>query len=459
MASGAMRLDGAADRRALWRLGLVGAALYAMTLAGPSVHQRLGDLAFIALAVAQGLLVLLATRLAVGCRERLGLALILGIAVALRLALLPVPPHLSSDVYRYVWDGRVQGAGINPYRHVPEAPALEALRDEAVFPYINRRDYAVTIYPPAAQMLFALVNRVSDSVLAIKLALVACEAATVAVLVDLLRRLRLPATRVVAYAWHPLAVWEVAGSGHIDAAMVAATMLGLWFALVPGRRLLAACVLAVAALFKPFAALALSAAWQPRRRRGDWQAPAVALATAALLYLPYLSVGAGVLGFLPTYLGEERMDTGTGFWLVAAVEQFLGPVAWARPLYLAAGAALLGGLALAVPFGHDQGLEAKLRRLFWLVLAFVVLLSPNWPWYYLVLLPFVALFGPAPGWAATVCCFVLYDEIWHDLEVDFAVRDTVLNLVVLGALMSTLPRPRRPVRPGVATPAEEGPIP
>jgi hypothetical protein len=54
---------------------------------------------------------------------------------------------------------------------------------------------------------------------------------------------------------------------------------------------------------------------------------------------------------------------------------------------------------------------------------------------------------------------VLYDELRHDLEVDFAVRDTVLNLVVLGALMSTLPRPRRRVRPGVATPAEEGPIP
>ncbi len=444
MASGAMRLDGAADRRALWRLGLVGAALYAMTLAGPSVHQRLGDLAFIALAVAQGLLVLLATRLAVGCRERLGLALILGIAVALRLALLPVPPHLSSDVYRYVWDGRVQGAGINPYRHVPEAPALEALRDEAVFPYINRRDYAVTIYPPAAQMLFALVNRVSDSVLALKLALVACEAVTVAVLVDLLRRLRLPATRVVAYAWHPLAAWEVAGSGHIDAAMVAATMLGLWFALVPGRRLLAACILAAAALLKPFAALALSAAWQPRRRCGDWRAPAVALATAALLYLPYLSVGAGVLGFLPTYFREEHIDTDQGFWLVTTLQYATGPVAWASPLYLAAGAALIGGLALAVPFSRDQGLEARLRRLFWLFFAFLMLLSPNLPWYYMALLPFVALLGPAPGWAATICCFVLYDVVGADIEVDFAVRDTVLNLVVLAALVAALRSRRRP---------------
>ncbi len=143
------------------------------------------------------------------------------------------------------------------------------------------------------------MNRVSDGVLAVELALVACETVTVAVLVGSLRRLRLPATRVVAYAWHPLSIWEIAGNGHIDAAMVAAMSLGLWFALVPGRRLLAACVLSVAALLKPFAALALPAAWRPRDHRGDWRAPAVALATAALLYLPYLSVSAGVIGFLP----------------------------------------------------------------------------------------------------------------------------------------------------------------
>ena len=443
MASGAeLPTSEAPHRRALGKLGFIGATLVAMTVTGPSVHAELGDLAFIALAVTQGSLVLLATRLAGGCRERQGLAVVLGVALALRLALLFVPPHLSTDAYRYVWDGRVQGAGINPYRHVPEAAALEALRDEAVFPHINRRDYAVTIYPPAAQMLFALVNRVSDGLLAMKLALVACEAATVAVLLDLLRRLGRPAVRVVAYAWHPLAVWEIAGNAHIDAAMLAAMVLGLWLALVPGRRLIAAGVLAVAALLKPFAVLALSAAWQPRRHRGDWRAPAVALAVAALLYTPYLSVGAGVLGFLPTYLGEEHIDTGGGFWLVAALQHFAGPVPWAPPLYMAAGTVLVGGLALAVAFGRDQGLEAKLRRLFWLLFAFLMLLSPNLPWYYLALVPFVALFGPAPGWAATICCFVLYDVVWTDAAIDFAVRDTVLNLTVLIAVVVAL-RPRR----------------
>ena len=59
------------------------------------------------------------------------------------------PPFLSSDMYRYVWDGRVQVAGINPYRYVPADPALQSLRDDAIYPHINRADIARTIYPPS----------------------------------------------------------------------------------------------------------------------------------------------------------------------------------------------------------------------------------------------------------------------------------------------------------------------
>lgn len=86
-------------------------------------------------------------------------------------------------------------------------------------------------------------------------------------------------------------MWEIAGSGHIDAAMTAGMMLGLW------------------------AALALPAAWQP----WHWRAPAVAVAVAALLYGPCLSVGAGVLGFMPAYVAEENSASAEAFWLVGAI--------------------------------------------------------------------------------------------------------------------------------------------
>jgi hypothetical protein len=419
-------------------LAAIGLVLVATSWAGPAVHLGLGDIAFAALAIAQGLLVLAALPLALRCAPGLALAVTAAVAVAMRLAVLPAPPHLSTDAYRYVWDGRVQVAGINPYRHIPTAPALQALRDEAIFPHINRADYAPTIYPPAAQILFQAVARISDSLLAMRLAFVLCEVVIVAVLLDLLRRIGQPALRVLAYAWHPLALWEIAGSGHLDAAMIAAMMAGLWLALVPGRRLLAAAVLAVAALIKPPAAIALAVTW----RAWDWRAPAVAIGVAVALYLPYLSVGAGVLGFLPGYLGEERIATAEGFWMVSLLKALFGPLAFATPVYLALALGVVGALAFRVALHPDRTPEAVLTRLAWALFAFVFLLSPDYPWYWLILLPFVSLLGFAPGWVATIFAFVLYDVIDEGFEVDFLLRDTALHLAILASLPFALRRPR-----------------
>ncbi|HEX2941704.1 MAG TPA: hypothetical protein VHO91_11705, partial [Rhodopila sp.] len=146
--------------------------------------------------------------------------IVLLVAVAMRLPLIAAPPFLSSDVYRYVWDGRVQAAGINPYRYIPAAPALAFLRDQAVYPNINRADWAPTIYPPAAQVIFAAVGQVWSSVTGIKLAMVAFEALAVFCLLRLLAIAGLPSERVLIYAWNPLAAWAFAGNGHIDAAAI-----------------------------------------------------------------------------------------------------------------------------------------------------------------------------------------------------------------------------------------------
>ena len=91
-------------------------------------------------------------------------------------------PRTSDDAYRYVWDGRVQAAGINPYRYAPADPALAELRDDAIFPKINRAEYAVTIYPPVAQMFFFLVTRLGENVTTMRLAMLGCEAGLVAVI-------------------------------------------------------------------------------------------------------------------------------------------------------------------------------------------------------------------------------------------------------------------------------------
>jgi len=121
---------------------------------------------------------------------------------------------LSTDVYRYIWDGKVQAAGINPFRFIPADSHLLFLRDNSIYPKINRADYAHTIYPPGAQLLFLAITRASATVAFMKLALVGFEGVTCFVLLKIFKLLALKPERVVIYAWHPLCFWEIASSGH-----------------------------------------------------------------------------------------------------------------------------------------------------------------------------------------------------------------------------------------------------
>ena len=118
---------------------------------------------FIIAALLQGAVWAVAAVLVARGAERPSLTLILVTAVLLRLGALAAPVYLSDDIYRYIWDGRVQAAGINPYRYIPTDTALAPLRDEAVFPNINRNNYAPTIYPPVAQLLFLGATRLGET--------------------------------------------------------------------------------------------------------------------------------------------------------------------------------------------------------------------------------------------------------------------------------------------------------
>jgi alpha-1,6-mannosyltransferase len=110
------------------------------------------------------------------------------------------PPRLSTDIYRYIWDGRVQGSGVNPYLYLQVDPHLTGLRDNAIYPHINRKEYAHTIYPPVAQMFFYGVNRVTQSVAGFKSFLVLIDLVTIGLTAAALRAVDQPAERVIVYA-------------------------------------------------------------------------------------------------------------------------------------------------------------------------------------------------------------------------------------------------------------------
>jgi alpha-1,6-mannosyltransferase len=416
-------------RWATVRLVATAATLIVLTTAGPTLHLAYGGWALMLIFAAGGAGIRLAWRAGDGPNQRDALIVILVGAVLMRLALLFVEPYLSTDVYRYVWDGRVQAASINPYRYLPSAPEVAHLRDAAIFPSINRPGHAVTIYPPAAQAIFFVVTRFGESVVAMKLGLFAFEAATAAVLLALLHRLGQPLTRIAAYAWHPLPIWEIAGSGHVDIAMCALLMAGLLLFL-HGRTLLAGVAVTLGALVKPTAVLALPVFWRPWNLR----LPLIVILTAFFAYLPYLSVGSGVFGYLRGYIDEEGLVSGRGFNALWLMEGLMGPVPAAVGVYVTIAAFIMTGLATAVAFRKDRSPQTAIAYLGWLLVAFLVLASPHYPWYFLVLVPLLVTRPFATAWVLTLTCPLLYGSIEGAGWPSYDLRIAAFTLATVAAL-------------------------
>jgi len=368
------------------------ACMLLLTAIGLFVQREDAHSGFVLLSLVQGALYLCAVGLTWrGGFSRRALAAILAVAAVMRLGVLLAPPYLSDDVNRYVWDGRVEAAGINPYRYVPVDPHLATLRDDAIFPNVNRSTYAPTIYPPVAEYIFFIATRVSESLTWMKATMVCFELATAVLLLRLLVLFGLPRERILIYAWHPLVLWEFAGSGHIDAAVIAFVALALW-ARQREAAWLTGSALAAAALVKFFPAVIFPALY----RRWDWKMPAAAAATVIVAYLPFLGVGTSVFGFLPGYVSEEDLQSGSGFFLwnlLKSVEPQVGDLGIV--LYLVLAAVALASLAIYV-VARDKADSHAVASAMALAVAATVLLSPHYPWYFAWIVPFLC-FRPLPS--------------------------------------------------------------
>ena len=327
-----------------------------------------------------------------GAAGRGALGVILGSALVFRILLVWTPVYLSSDPYRYLWDGRVQWAGVSPYRYPPAAPELAMLRDPEVYPQINRPT-AVTVYPPAAQWLFALAAAVTPGTLpGWRVLLLLADTVTVVLLLRLLGRLGAPAEAVLAYAWSPLVLFEGIQAGHMDLVMIPVVLLALIWRM-DGSSGRAGLALGVAVLMKLYPAILLLAWW----RKGDWRLPAAVVATVGLGYLPYAAtVGLGALGFLPTYVSSPYEDFNLGLRALLTYPFGLSdPVVRGAAMTLLF--TLLAGLLIwiARTSRHDAG---GLWRATALAVGAYVLLVPTamHPWYVLWVVPLLC-FRPSPA--------------------------------------------------------------
>jgi hypothetical protein len=359
-------------------------------------------------------LMLLAWRTVANASE-LAFRVMLAAAVAFRLIAAIGPPSLSDDIYRYVWDGRVQAAGHHPYKFAPADPTRSELREPDVYPRINHPELK-TIYPPLAEMLFAVLSLAGLGVTGFKTALALIDVGVIAALLALLKALRLPRERVVLYAWNPLAVIEIAGSGHVEPLGVLFVVLAL-AQLVEGKAARAGASLG-AAIQAKLLPLFLVAGFVRRLK-----APALLtmLAVVAVTTAPYALRGPWFGGGVVSY--AHRWEHGAV--LFAGVRGVLdsvdaGPhlkvaIAWAQErwgsgpggiwdaLYRMAWPGELARvtvLALAILWAAAQSFRPRLDAAHEarLALGGAILLAPTLhPWYVLWVLP-IAAAQAAGGW-------------------------------------------------------------
>ena len=207
------------------------------------------------------------------------------LAAVWHFAFLRVPPGADDDIHRYVWDGRLQRLGYNPYLVIPSDPSVKGLHTPETRT-LNNPDLP-SPYPPGAQVFFRAVTAIHESTFALKITFVVCELAIVLLLLDLLRCTGQATHLVLAFAWNPLLAIEVAGSGHID--IVGALLLVVSVAALVRRWRATAAValgLAVAVKFLPIVLVPLY--WKRVRIRDA----ALAAVVVGLLYVPFLSITA-----------------------------------------------------------------------------------------------------------------------------------------------------------------------
>ena len=378
-----------------WRVYILGAMLFlALTLGSRSFGDRGGPYFMASLTLA-GVVYLVAVRefFATSRFPRHVVAMGLVLAAVWHVEFLRLPPGADDDIHRYVWDGRLQRLGHNPYLVVPSDPAVKGLHTPETR-NLNNPDLS-SPYPPGAQLFFRAVTAIHESTFALKVAFVLCDWAIVFVLLDVLRCNGQGAHLVLAYAWNPLLAIEVAGSGHID--IVGALLLLISVAaLMRSWRPIAALALGLAIAVKFLPIVVLPLYWKRVRVRDA----ALAAAVVGVLYLPFLNHGRIPTGSLATYV--------TGF-------RFNGPVFAAlhrvAPPQLAAALAVLIGLVTAT-WLRSASPERPSNVFTWPMAATLLCAPVVFPWYLLWLLPFLTSASTLVIIVWTVSIIPVYVQ-WH----------------------------------------------
>jgi hypothetical protein len=223
------------------------------------------------------------------------LSTIIFCACCFRFILWPSTPTLSDDIYRYVWEGNIFAAGLNPFTYAPADQALQTFRDAEIFPSINHKELA-TIYPPVSLFIFMLCAHVSATVAAMKLTFILFDLLTIGTLLLILRALYIAPVNVIIYAWNPLVIMEFAGSGHLDSAGIFFLMLALYL-FIAGKRAGSTVCLTLSFLVKFLPGMFIPFMLGKRKARQLL----IFVLLAGICYVPFLGAGDKLLSSLTQY--------------------------------------------------------------------------------------------------------------------------------------------------------------
>jgi hypothetical protein len=352
---------------------------------------------------------------------KLAVGLILVGGIALQVVAMTGPPRNSSDSYRYIWDGRVQAAGIDPYLYAPADEGVARLRNDFLWSGIGpghrgvcvktneisaiqpadsvvagcsklNRIRVPTVYPPVAEAYFLAVQLVAptdDSTIPIQAAAASFAVLVTVILLFGLRRLGKDPRLAALWAWCPTVILECGQNAHVDVVAVALTLVALLLlarAKTEGRTVLGGVLLGLAIATKVTPVLVAPAVL----RRGRWLISASVAAAISLVYAPHvLAVGRKIIGFFPGYLHQEGYSTGSGFGVIGLFVQ--GKAA------IAVTVVILAAIAAAIYRFCDP--DQPWRGGVLMTSAAFALCTPQFQWYAILLVMLVALDG-RPEWLA-----------------------------------------------------------
>jgi hypothetical protein len=350
--------------------------------------------------------------------SRRALAICALLALAWRMPMLLAPPEPAADLRRYVWDAHLVRAGLSPYVVVPADPAFAHLRTAENWP-LNNPDVP-SPYAPGAQLFFLAATTLSESVQAIKVAALLCDALLALVVWRWLVTIGANPGWVLSYLWSPLVSLEVARHGHVDV-VGALLVASAAFALARGRTLTGTIALAVSVAVKPLPIVLLPLLWRRVRPLHLVAGTAVLLA----LYLPFWGRHGLPLGSVPEVIDRFRFNGP----IFLGVERLAGPVA-------ATGFAMLAGLAVAGWARRRLQLTAP-QAWAW-PMATTLLCAPLvYPWYLLPIVPFLVVPQTLPLTIWTISILSAY-VAWQRVGVPWGIPIWALVIeygAVLGAVL------------------------